>query len=233
MLQMLRKRFQIQRIIRSLLLVFLMFGGLSSPAESFLDNTRGWVSLSSLWGQGGMGLSYRNTNYTYSISDFYNYSWKDSSISYNEVELLRRHGSVFEGVRLRYQYEDHEVAPFTGRHDYFDKDDGTPIPFSLHNEIEWRESPYTGDSYLRTQHGFTLFSPKKFFDKNEFTPFASIVAFYDWEEMDIEKTRVYVGYSLKVDRYKFSLYYIPWRDGSIEEEWDDQRSFGATIKYLF
>ena len=202
-------------------------------ADSFYDNTRGWISLSSLWGQGGMGVSYKTTNATYCLSDFYSYDWQESEFAYNEVELLRKGKNFFGGTKVRYQNSDDEIAPFLGRHDYFGKKRGMFIPFSIHNEIEWRESPYARDSYLRTQHGVTLFSPKSFFDKNEFTPFVSVLSYYDWGNEEIEKTRLYLGYSMKVDRYKFSIYYIPWRDGAQEQEWDDQKDFGASIQYSF
>lgn len=201
-------------------------------AADSIDNTRAWMSMSSLWGQGGLGASYRTTNATYCVTDFFNYDWGTSEFSYNEVELLKKHGKYFEGVRFRYQAQDNEAAPFIGRHDYFGKKT-VYVPFSIHNEIEWRESPYNRDSYLRTQHGLTLFSPETFFDKNELTPFVGIVSYYDWDNTEIEKTRVYVGYSMKVDHYHFSLYYIPWRDGAQEKEWDDQRDFGASIQYHF
>lgn len=210
-----------------------LIGGQVLAADSFYDNTRGWISLSSLWGQGGMGISHRETNATYCLSDFYSYDWGQSEFVYNEVELLRKGKNFFGGTRFRYQSEDSEVAPFVGRHDYFGKKKGMVVPFSVHNEVEWRESPYIGDSYVRTQHGLTLFSPKGFFDKNELTPFVSVIAYYDWKNYEVEKTRLYIGYSMKVDRYKFSVYYIPWRDGRTEQEWDDQKDFGASIQYSF
>lgn len=222
----------IKQVIR-LIVLTLLIGGTTYAADSFFDNTHGWISMASLWGQGGAGLSYRTENFVYSLSDFFMYDISEGEMEYNEVELLRRHDNVFEGIRLRYQMEDYEIAPFIGRHDYFSKKDGWIVPFSLHNELEWRQSPYDEDSYLRSQHGFTVFSPKKFFGDNELTPFASIVSYVNWEDVEFEKTRVYVGYSMKVSKYKFSLYYIPWRDGKLEKEWDDQMSFGASIKYIF
>lgn len=216
-----------------IIVLLCLIGSQIMAADSFYDNSRGWISLSSLWGQGGMGVSYKTTNLTYCLSDFYSYDWSEDEFAYNEVEFLIKGKEYFYGTKLRYQNGDDEVAPFIGRHDYFGKKQNMVIPFSIHNEIEWRESPYSVDSYLRSQHGLTVFSPKSFFDKNALTPFASIVTYYDWGDSEFEKTRVYVGYSMRVDKYKFSIYYIPWRDGRLEQEWDDQRDFGATIQYSF
>lgn len=205
-----------------LLLLFILKMSFRSMA------VEGWASVSSLWGQGGAGISYSTNKTDYCLSDFFSYDLKYKKLEYNEVEVLVQRKYSFGGLRLRDQSECLEYAPFIGRHDYFP----SLVSFSLHNEIEFRDRE-DGVDYLRTQHGLTLFPYDITSDDIRVRFFTSVVPYVNWRETDIEKVRVYVGYSMAIEKYKVSLYYIPWRDGELEKEWDDQNDFGVSMKIAF
>jgi hypothetical protein len=188
-----------------------------------------WFALSTLWGQGGLGLQVHNPSRQYGIRYNFVANWLDDfNFTYHEVALSTRADNTTFGIKYRHQLSKDEWTPYVG---YFIPI-RTKVPMSIYNEAEYRFNSVVKDGdYLRTRNILTVYAPKWVEEAILLKPYVALDAFMDWEEADYEKLRLNVGYFIHMEKATARIYFIPWSDGIEEEEWDDQSSFGATLIY--
>ncbi|MFA7219146.1 MAG: hypothetical protein WC119_01295 [Synergistaceae bacterium] len=210
-------------------LVFFSIIYCSTSAEEISKlKVRPWVSLSSLWGQGGAGIKAMDKNgIEYVIP--YSFVWDfEEDFTYHEISPYIGYDSYRIGLKYRRQLHQDEYSPFVG---YF-------VPFRFHNpitiynEAEYRMNSVVKDSdYFRTRHIFTVYASDEFREKYFIRPYVSLDSFIDWEEIRDEKIRLSFGYFLYFERVTARVYFTPWSNGTKEREWDDQNNFGASVTY--
>lgn len=188
-----------------------------------------WVSLSTLWGQGDLGIALKPDENAYILSYNFVWEWDDKDFTYHEVGLAWRKDRLTLGSRYRRQLSQDEYAPYVS---YFIPIRQYYLPMSLYNELEYRvNSVVKEQDYLRTRNIFSLYSPKDVEEKLGIRPYVSYDLFMDWDESEYEKMRAMIGYFIYLEKAVVRVYYIPWSRGISEESWDDNASFGATVIY--
>lgn len=189
-----------------------------------------WMSLSSLWGQGGTGVSYKDSPYIYNLRYNFVWDWSDREFQYHQIAPSIDLKDYTVGFKYRYQLEQYEYTPFVG---YFYRLK-TYLPVSLYSEVEYRiDSVVKDENYVRSRHIFSIYAPKTFQKKYFIRPYIAWDSFVDWDEADFEKNRLNIGYFMAVKKIKARIYVIPWSNGIEEQEWDDRSSFGASMTYLW
>tara|TARA_R110000824_G_scaffold218435_2_gene405056 strand:+ start:6009 stop:6638 length:630 start_codon:yes stop_codon:yes gene_type:complete len=181
-----------------------------------------WVAPSSFWGQGHAGTTHKIGDKYGSFIYNYVYDWKDTEFKFHETTLKFREDNVQFGSRYRWQ-DNHEVSPFVGASHRWEC-------LTFYNEIEYRfNQPIYHRDYVRTRSKIDL----TFFKEEDLRPYIALDLFFNWDATEIEKTRLYVGYSMTVGNRTGTLFVIPWVDGELEENWLDKRRFGvgATINF--
>lgn len=206
-----------------LILTLITLNALISEAQ-----IRPYISLSSVWGDGGAGLVYKRDDIRYNFN--YNFVLEGRDIVYQQFQLSTDFKDYGGGIRLRKQFRQDEYAPFVYRVFHLD----THYPFSIYNELEYRvnNAIYERD-YIRTKNVFVLYASDDFKDKFFLRPYAAVDNFINWDDVDIEKVRFHIGYLISLYNMVVRAYYIPWTYGVKEKEWDDRNSFGASISYYF
>jgi hypothetical protein len=198
-------------------------------AEEASIKVHPWFALSTLWGQGGTGLQIQDISLReYGVRYNFVVNWYYFDFTYHEVDLFTRKEKFTLGIRYRCQLSQDEYTPYIG---YF-----IPlrinIPMSIYNEAEYRfNSVVKDEDYLRTRHIFTVYIPYWVQEKIFLRPYIALDSFIDWDEIDYEKLKLNIGYFINFDNATARIYFIPWSDGVEEQEWDDQRSIGATLTY--
>lgn len=188
---------------------------------------QGWVAGSTLWGQGNAGISLKLKDANLNISDSFVLDIGDKEIDYNEVELSLSNNKNAIGIRNRWEIEYSEYSPFLGYKTKFK----LGLPISLYNEIEFRDVKY--DDYFRTSHTLTVVYPNGFLGEPKIKPFVADSIFFNLNDLNMEKNRLYLGYFIYVSKYKFMIYYIPKVWGDTSKEWDDTMKYGASIILKF
>ena len=206
------------------------------PDEDFTakDNKwkiKPWASLSTLWGQGGVGLQLQNSPLRqWNLSYNFVADWLDGAdFTYHEVALSVRQKNATLGMKYRHQLSQDEWTPFVA---YFIPFEKLVLPMSIYNEAEYRfNSAFKPNDYLRTRHVFTIYAPNWFHKKFYLRPYVAFDAFWDWDDVEYEKLRLSVGYFIYLKQATVRAYYIPWSTGIEEENWDDKHSFGASVTF--
>ncbi len=209
------------------LFVILLFSAFCSLGQDKQDYIHGWVSGSTLWGQGNAGLKLKVFKKDFIVSDNFVFNWDKAKIDYNETEVgLSSKNSIY-GLRGRWDTEYLELSPFVGHRERIK----AYLPTSLYNEVEYRDRKE--DDYFRSSHTLTIVYPHGFFGEKEIKPFAANSVFFDVNDVSFEKNRLYLGYFLDIGRYHCMVYYIPRVWGDIDQSWDDSHKFGAAATLKF
>ena len=192
--------------------------------------TRPWISLSSLWGQGGAGITSRQESYTLNLKYYFVLDWKEPEITYHEISKSIDYEDFTLGFKYRYQLSKDEYTPFLG---YFYQK-RYKYPFTFYSEAEYRINSIVNDSdYLRTRHIATIYATDTFCKRYSLRPYVSLDSFVDWSDASVEKVRLNIGYFMNFEKVKVRVYFLPWTWGEKEEEWDDNSWVGATVQYLW
>jgi len=209
--------------LRNILLVSIMVASTSNAS-----NFRPWLSFSTLWGQGGTGIVHEDVEFRKSLTYEFVWDWEEEEFTYHQITSAIDYRAHTVGFKYRYQLSKSEYAPYVG---YF-----IPIecefPISIYNEAEYRINSVVKDTdYLRTRHIFSVYAPREFKEKYILWPYIALDTFIDWQEFEIEKIRLNMGYFMTINRIRARVYIIPWSGGIKEEEWDDNSKIGATATY--
>lgn len=192
------------------------------------SNCRPWFALSTLWGQGGLGISYKPTSITFSLNYNFVANWALMEFTYHEVDLNSAYDDYKIGIKYRNQLSNNEISPYVG---YFMPFNNKMLPLSVYNEVEYRMHSLVKDDYFRSRHIFSIYANNYIVDKIFIRPYIAFDAYIDLDDFRREKNRLNVGYFIDFKNVSVRVYYIPWSVGIKEQEWDDQNSFGASLTY--
>ena len=192
------------------------------------SHCRPWFALSTLWGQGGLGVGYKPNQFTYNLNYNFVANWALMEFTYHEVDLNSAYDNYKIGIKYRNQLSNNEISPYVG---YFMPFGNKMLPLSVYNEVEYRIHSLVKDDYFRSRHIFSIYANNYIVDKIFIRPYIAFDAYIDLEEFRREKNRLNVGYFIEFKNASVRVYYIPWSVGIKEKEWDDQNSFGASLTY--
>ncbi len=207
--------------------IILVVFSFCSFGQDKAGDIHGWVSASTLWGQGNAGLNLKVFNEDIVLSDSFVFDWDKNEISYNETEVSISSKNHIYGVRGRWDKEYFEPSPFVG-HILKIK---TAFPVSFYNEIEYRDR--LESDYFRSSHTLTVVYPYGFFGEKAIKPFVANSTFINVNSIEFEKNRIYFVYFLNLVKYNCMVYYIPKVYGDVGKEWDDTNKFGASVELKF
>lgn len=195
--------------------------------SSGIAQVRPFIALSSLWGQGSLGVNYLSNQLLYSAMYEFVYDLNDG-FTYHENTLSLRNKNITIGARYRRQLSQDEFAPFTS---YFMQLNRKYVPITLYNDFEYRVNHALRDDYFRSRHILSFYAPDKLEESFNFRPYLAFDYFFDWNDFDTEKIRLNLGYFLFLEKVTARVYYIPWTYGIKENSWDDRNSIGASVSY--
>lgn len=200
-------------------------------------NCHFWCSASVFWGQGSVGLAYdlsKNNSLILSqsfVANNYNLDHAQTKfcLSYRLVNKQRLIGG------LRYRLNEieakewqEEISPYVGYKHGFPKLSLVSFNHELEHRFRkgnhnyWRLRDRIKVCWLRS---YTEYKIRPYVANILFTKLLSGVEF--------EKNRFYLGISfLFVEHLDIDLYYV-YASGETEQEWDDRKSFGASMIYSF
>ena len=218
-------------VLKKVIIILTMLTATVNAETNNVKRILPWIGLSSIWGQGNSGVALKESeDLTYFLRYNFVWQWDEAEFSYHQVAPSIDYEDLSLGTRYRWQNDQGEISPFVG---YFNQWH-TKYPTTLYNEIEYRFNPViSNDDYMRTRTMLTFYATKAFYRKHNLRPYIMADIFTNWREPEIEKTRLIVGYIMRVGRLKGTIYVIPLRDGAKEEEWKDQSRFGASAIISF
>jgi hypothetical protein len=193
-----------------------------------------WFSLSSIWGQGSVGsVIYRDIKFKIVPSFDFVYDYSEKGFTYKKLGLRIEDEELRYGINFIEQQNENEISPFVGFYSTFKK---VKHPLMLYNQIEYRHNPVFNDfnDYFRSKHGITVFYKERVGNKDFYIrPYISNDFYVSYDNFDLEKSVLFVGYFMKVPKAKINVYFIPYRYGLIENSWNDTKDFGASLVFEF
>jgi len=217
----------IEKRLFVILIVFIM-ATINVAYGQSSNNFHPWVALSTLWGQGGLGIGYKPTDLTYNLNYNFVANWASMEFTYNEVDLNWDYDRYKSGIKYRNQLSNDEISPYAG---YLIPFNNKILPLSIYNEVEYRIHSLAKDDYFRSRHVFSLYANNYIVDKIFIRPYIAFDAYIELDEFRREKNRLNIGYFINLKKAIVRVYYIPWSMGVKDQEWDDQNSFGASLTY--